>query len=69
MSLRDYIEKYGPEGVVWSWREALQHAHARGHWLNKHADPMEGERVGLDVDGAVGAAIEDPGLIWIQEGV
>lgn len=44
--------------------DAIVHAERTGAPLYKHADPVEGARVGLTVEEARAIAAEDPSLIW-----
>lgn len=45
--------------------DAIADAIQTGHGINKHADPTEGERVGLTADEARDIAREDVSLLYV----
>lgn len=46
-------------------REALEHAHAQGLAIHKHADPVEDLRLDLSLDEALEVLAVDPGLLFL----
>ena len=64
---------HGDRAVVLSGWKALEYARAYagapGLVISKYADPTEGARTGLTLAEATEIAKEDPGLIWIEDGI
>jgi len=64
---------YGDRAVILSGWKALEYARAYaaspGLVISKYADPIESSRAGLTLAEAEQIAKEDPGLIWIEDGI
>lgn len=64
---------YGDRAVILSGWKALEYARAYaaspGLVIGKYADPIESARAGLTLAEAEQIAKEDPGLIWIEDGI
>ena len=64
---------HGDRAVILSGWKALDYARAYatspGLVIHKYADPIEGARTGLTLAEAEQIAKEDPGLLWIEDGI